>query len=218
MVEGARLEIVCALIAHLGFKSLTLRQISIGSIESVLFFCPRSKSPPVTKKCLANKKVRTCAHIRNGVFFHRGHKITPFPERPTLEEPMRKLISLLVMILLLLSAALAKVSTPTCTTVTLATGSVRGGFHHEDVRGFPGLCGRKPSGNDGWIPVPGGVSKKRQAVRAFCPDSLFFVSIPLSAIRPAVRTCACSPCATVQQGQQLSVFPRRCLSCVPAAG
>lgn len=45
---------------------------------------------------------------------------------------MRKLISLLVMILLL-SAALAKVSTPTCTTVTLATGSVRGGFHHEDV-------------------------------------------------------------------------------------
>lgn len=72
---------------------------------------------------------------------------------------MRKLISLLVMILLLLSAALAKVSTPTCTTVTLATGSVRGGFHHEDVRGFPGLCGRKPSGNDGWIPVPGGVSK-----------------------------------------------------------
>ena len=35
----------------------------------------------------------------------------PFPERPTLEEPMRKLISLLVMILLLLSAALAEVST-----------------------------------------------------------------------------------------------------------
>lgn len=34
---------------------------------------------------------------------------------------MRKLISLLVMILLLLSAALAEVSTPTCTTVTLAT-------------------------------------------------------------------------------------------------
>ena len=33
----------------------------------------------------------------------------PFPERPTLEEPMRKLISLLVMILLLLSAALAEV-------------------------------------------------------------------------------------------------------------
>lgn len=46
---------------------------------------------------------------------------------------MKKLISLLVMILLLLSAALAKVSTPTCTTVTLATGSVRGGFHHEDA-------------------------------------------------------------------------------------
>ena len=41
---------------------------------------------------------------------------------------MRKLISLLVMILLLLSAALAEVSTPTCT-----TGSVRGGFHHEDA-------------------------------------------------------------------------------------
>ena len=39
---------------------------------------------------------------------------------------MRKLISLLVMILLLLSAALAEVSTPTCTTVTLATGSVHG--------------------------------------------------------------------------------------------
>ena len=102
--------------------------------------------------------------------------------------------------------------------INLFTGSVRGGFHHEDVRGFPGLCGRKPSGNDGWIPVPGGVSKKRQAVRAFYPDSLFFVSILLSAVRPAVRTCACSPCATVQQGQQLSVFPRRCLSCVPAAG
>ena len=166
----------------------------------------------------SHQKVRTCAHSTNGVSFHRGHKITPFPERPTLEEPMRKLISLLVMILLLLSAALAEVSTPTCTTVTLATGSVRGGFHHEDVRGFPGLCGRKPSGNDGWIPVPGGVSKKRQAVRAFCSDSLFFVSIPLSAIRPAVRTCACSPCATVQQGQQLSFFPRRCLSCVPAVG
>lgn len=131
---------------------------------------------------------------------------------------MRKLISLLVMILLLLSAALAETGAPTCTTVTLTTGSVRGGFHREDVRGFPRLCGRKLSGNDGGIPVPGGVSKKRQAVRAFCPDSLFFVSIPLSAIRPAVRTCACSPCATVQQGQQLSFFPRRCLSCVPAAG
>lgn len=132
---------------------------------------------------------------------------------------MKKLISLLVMILLLLSAALAEVSTPTCTTVTLATGSVHGGFHHEDVRGFPGLCGRKLSGNDGGIPVPGGVSsRKKQAVRAFYPDSLFFVSILLSAVRPAVRTCACSPCATVQQGQQLSVFPRRCLSCVPAAG
>lgn len=45
---------------------------------------------------------------------------------------MRKLISLLVMILLL-SAALAEVSTPTCTTVTLTTGSVRGGFHREDA-------------------------------------------------------------------------------------
>lgn len=54
---------------------------------------------------------------------------------------MRKLISLLVMILLLLSAALAEVSTPTCTTVTLATGSVRGGFHHEDVRGFQDYAG-----------------------------------------------------------------------------
>lgn len=41
---------------------------------------------------------------------------------------MKKLISLLVMILLLLSAALAEVSTPTCTTVTLATGSVHGRF------------------------------------------------------------------------------------------
>lgn len=61
------------------------------------------------------------------------YKITLFPERPTLEEPMRKLISLLVMILLLLSAALAKVSTPTCTTVTLATGSVHGGFYREDA-------------------------------------------------------------------------------------
>lgn len=56
----------------------------------------------------------------------------PFPERPTLEEPMRKLISLLVMILLL-SAALAEVSTPTCATVTLTTGSVHGGFHREDA-------------------------------------------------------------------------------------
>ncbi len=46
---------------------------------------------------------------------------------------MRKLISLLVMILLLLSVALAEVSPPTCTTVTLATGSVRGGFHCEDA-------------------------------------------------------------------------------------
>lgn len=46
---------------------------------------------------------------------------------------MRKLISLLVMILLLLSAALAKVRTPTCTTVTLATGSVHGGFPREDA-------------------------------------------------------------------------------------
>lgn len=44
---------------------------------------------------------------------------------------MRKLISLLVMILL--SAALAETNTPTCTTVTLATGSVRGGFHREDA-------------------------------------------------------------------------------------
>lgn len=61
------------------------------------------------------------------------YKITPFPERPTLEEPMRKLISLLVMILLLLPAALAETSTPTCTTVTLATGSVHGGFHREDA-------------------------------------------------------------------------------------
>jgi putative cell wall-binding protein len=46
---------------------------------------------------------------------------------------MKKLISLLVMILLLLSAALAEVSTPTCTTVTLATGSVHGGFPREDA-------------------------------------------------------------------------------------
>lgn len=44
---------------------------------------------------------------------------------------MRKLISLLMMILL--SAALAEVSTPTCTTVTLATGSVHGGFPREDA-------------------------------------------------------------------------------------
>lgn len=57
----------------------------------------------------------------------------PFPERPTLEEPMRKLISLLMMILLLLTAALAETSTPTCTTMTLTTGSVRGGFHREDA-------------------------------------------------------------------------------------
>ena len=38
---------------------------------------------------------------------------------------MKKLISLLMMILLLLTAALAETSTPTCTTVTLATGSVQ---------------------------------------------------------------------------------------------
>ncbi len=44
---------------------------------------------------------------------------------------MKKLISLLMMILL--SAALAEVSTPTCTTVTLATGSVHGGFPREDA-------------------------------------------------------------------------------------
>lgn len=46
---------------------------------------------------------------------------------------MRKLISLLMMILLFLPAALAETSTPTCTTVTLATGSVHGGFHREDA-------------------------------------------------------------------------------------
>lgn len=46
---------------------------------------------------------------------------------------MRKLISLLMMILLLLNTALAEVSTPTCTTVTLATGSVHGGFPREDA-------------------------------------------------------------------------------------
>lgn len=38
---------------------------------------------------------------------------------------MKKLISLLMMILLLLTAALAETSIPTCTTVTLATGSVQ---------------------------------------------------------------------------------------------
>lgn len=46
---------------------------------------------------------------------------------------MRKLISLLMMILLFLTAALAEVSTPTCTTVTLATGSVHSGFYREDA-------------------------------------------------------------------------------------
>lgn len=46
---------------------------------------------------------------------------------------MKKLISLLMMILLLLTAALAETSAPTCTTVTLATGSVHGGFHCEDA-------------------------------------------------------------------------------------
>ena len=46
---------------------------------------------------------------------------------------MMKLISLLMMILLFLTAALAEVSTPTCTTVTLATGSVHGGFYREDA-------------------------------------------------------------------------------------
>ncbi len=44
---------------------------------------------------------------------------------------MKKLISLLMMILL--SAALAETNTPTCTTVTLTTGSVHGGFHREDA-------------------------------------------------------------------------------------
>lgn len=100
---------------------------------------------------------------------------------------MKKLISLLVMILLLLTAALAETSTPTCTTVTLATGSVRGGFPREDVRGFPRLHGRKPSGNDGGIPVPGRVSKKRQAVRAFCPDSHF---LSVSCFLQFVQQCA----------------------------
>ena len=46
---------------------------------------------------------------------------------------MKKLISLLVMILLFLTAALAEVSPPPCTTVTLATGSVHGGFPREDA-------------------------------------------------------------------------------------
>ncbi|MFR3797217.1 MAG: hypothetical protein ACLT1X_06780 [Christensenellales bacterium] len=46
---------------------------------------------------------------------------------------MRKLISLLMMILLLLTAALAETGAPTCTTVTLATGSVHGGFPREDA-------------------------------------------------------------------------------------
>ena len=129
--DGARLEIVCGLIPHLGFKSLTLRQISIGSIESVLFFYPRSESsPPQSPKSASLIKKCVLASIAQMVYLY---KITPFPERPTLEEPMRKLISLLVMILLLLSAALAKVSTPTCTTVTLATGSVHGGFYREDA-------------------------------------------------------------------------------------
>lgn len=46
---------------------------------------------------------------------------------------MRKLISLLMMILLFLTAALPEVSTPTYTTVTLTTGSVHGGFPREDA-------------------------------------------------------------------------------------
>ena len=46
---------------------------------------------------------------------------------------MRKLVSLLMIILLLLPAALAEVSTPTCATVTLTTGSVHGGFHRADA-------------------------------------------------------------------------------------
>ena len=46
---------------------------------------------------------------------------------------MKKLISLLMMILLFLTAALAETSTPTCTTETPATGSVHGGFHREDA-------------------------------------------------------------------------------------
>lgn len=46
---------------------------------------------------------------------------------------MRKLVSLLMMILLFLTAALAETGTPTCTTVTLATGSVYGGFPREDA-------------------------------------------------------------------------------------
>ena len=59
--------------------------------------------------------------------------MTPFPERPTLEEPMRKLISLLMMILLLLTAALAETGATTCTTLTLATGSDHRGLTPEDA-------------------------------------------------------------------------------------
>lgn len=110
-------------------NAVVITQISIGSIESVLFFCPCCESFPSHPKCLSNKKC-VLAPISEMVYSLQDN---PFPERPTLEEPMKKLISLLVMILLLLTAALAETSTPTCTTVTLATGSVRGGFPREDA-------------------------------------------------------------------------------------
>lgn len=58
----------------------------------------------------------------------------PFSERPILGGSHKGTDSPLpMMILLLPSAALAEVSTPTCTTVTLATGSVHGGFPREDA-------------------------------------------------------------------------------------
>lgn len=65
---GARLEIVCGLIPHLGFKSLTLRQISIDSIESVLFFCPRSESSPQSPKSASLIKKCVLAPIAQMVY------------------------------------------------------------------------------------------------------------------------------------------------------
>lgn len=101
---------------------------------------------------------------------------------------MKNLISLLVMILLLLSAALAEVSTPTCTTVTLATGSFHGGFHREDARGFPGLRGRKLSGNDGGIPVPGRVSNRKDRLFERFARTACFLSV--SCFLQFVQQCA----------------------------
>ena len=60
MVEGARLEIVCALIAYRGFKSLSLRQKT--RLEKVVFFFVYYWKKPVFD-------VYCCTLIKNRLFF-----------------------------------------------------------------------------------------------------------------------------------------------------